>query len=310
MDIQNLTKVFPNGRGIFDVTFSVEKGEVFGFLGPNGAGKSTTIRHLMGFMKPAKGTSAINGLDTWKDAADLQKSVGYLPGEIAFLEGMNGLAFLNVLSGMRGMKDPSRRDQLIERFQLDARTPIRKMSKGMKQKVGIVAAFMHDPDILILDEPTSGLDPLMQRIFIELILEEKQRGKTILLSSHSFQEIERTCDRAGIIKDGRLIAVEDVHDLQTMQRRVFEVTVEGQTDLQTLKHSDLNIEEEDGYRLEIAVQGDYDHFLDVLSGCNVRNLDIHTQSLEEIFMHFYDKEGENDESQTVYDDVKGKSEVH
>lgn len=293
IEIEHLTKRFPNGKGIFDLSFTVKKGEVFGYLGPNGAGKSTTIRHLLGFMKPTDGSCAINGLDCWKDAAKIQRNVGYLPGEIAFLEGMNGLSFLNVLAGMRKMKDTAKRDNLIERFQLDVKTPIRKMSKGMKQKVGIIAAFMHDPDILILDEPTSGLDPLMQRVFIDLIKEEKNRGKTMLMSSHSFQEIERTCDRAGIIKDGRLITVQDVHDLQAIQRRLFEVNVTSEMDVDILKKAGLDIVETDGLKLKIAVQGDYDHFIEMLAQCHVRNLDVHTQNLEELFMHFYVKEGES-----------------
>lgn len=293
IEIDHLTKRFPNGKGIFDLSFAVKQGEVFGYIGPNGAGKSTTIRHLMGFMRPTQGSCTINGHDCWKNAAEIQRDVGYLPGEIAFLEGMNGLTFLNVLAGMRKMKDTGKRDHLIERFQLDAKTPIRKMSKGMKQKVGIIAAFMHDPAILILDEPTSGLDPLMQRVFIDFIIEEKNRGKTILMSSHSFQEIERTCDRAGIIKDGQLIAVEDVHDLQAMQRRLFEVTVEQESDVETLKEAKLEIVDADGLKMKVAVQGDYNHFIEVLSRCNVRNLDIHTQNLEELFMHYYVKEGES-----------------
>ena len=155
ISVQNVTKQFSNGKGLFDITFEVKEGEVFGYLGPNGAGKSTTIRNLMGFIKPTAGKATIFGLDCWEDAAKIQREVGYLPGEISFIEGMNGLEFLNLMQGMRGLKDIKRRDELIERLQFDVKTPIRKMSKGMKQKVGIVAAFMHDPEVLILDEPTS-----------------------------------------------------------------------------------------------------------------------------------------------------------
>lgn len=290
IQINKLTKVFPSGKGIFDLTFEVKEGEVFGYLGPNGAGKSTTIRHLMGFMKPKSGISKINGLDCWKNSAAIQKSVGYLPGEIAFVDGMNGLEFLELLAGMRGMKDSSRRSELIERLQFDVKTPIRKMSKGMKQKVGIVAAFMHDPQILILDEPTSGLDPLMQSLFVELILEEKTKGKTILMSSHMFQEIDRTCDRVGIIKDGRLVAVEDVQELQAKQRKLFDILVDTKKDVEFIQRSGIEILSIDHLRLKVAVQGDYNHFINILSQCKVNHLDVHSQSLEEIFMHFYDKE--------------------
>jgi ABC-2 type transport system ATP-binding protein len=287
--IEGLTKVFRNGRGIFDLSFTVGEGEVFGYLGPNGAGKSTTIRHLMGFLKADRGVAEISGLDCWSQAPLVQAQTGYLPGEIAFPEDMNGLEFLKLLGGMRGMKDTSRRDELIERFQFDVTTPIRKMSKGMKQKVGIVAAFMHNPKVLILDEPTSGLDPLMQRRFLELISEEKAMGKTILMSSHIFQEIERVCDRVGIIKDGRLISVEDMSTLRAKQRKVFSVHVSADTDVQRILASGCNVIRREGLRLDIEVHGDYNRFIRALSECQVTSLDTHTLNLEEIFMHYYDR---------------------
>lgn len=285
-----LTKTFKNGRGIFQLSFAVNQGEVFGFLGPNGAGKSTTIRHLMGFIKPESGNAEINGLDCWSKSADIQSHVGYLPGEIAFPEGMNGYQFLNMLAGMRGMRDNgAKRDLLIERLQFDPRTSIRKMSKGMKQKVGIVAAFMHDPSILILDEPTSGLDPLMQNVFIELVKEVKDAGKTVIMSSHNFEEINRTCDRAGIIKDGRIIAIENVKQLQMMQRKMFVLTLAGKQDIVMLRESSLDIVHEEGFTVKVALQGNYDEFIQTLSKCKVSNMDIHEQKLEDIFMHYYDQ---------------------
>lgn len=290
IQIEQLTKEFSNGKGIFNVTFEVKEGEVFGYLGPNGAGKSTTIRHLMGFMKPEKGSAKINGLDCWKNRSEIHTSTGYLPGEISFLDGMSGLEFLELLAGMRGLKDVNKRNELIDRFQFDVKTPIRKMSKGMKQKVGIVAAFMHDPQILILDEPTSGLDPLMQSLFVELIIEEKNKGKTILMSSHMFQEIDRTCDRVGIIKDGKIVAVEDVLSMQAKQRKVFTILVETKKDVELIKQSGIDILSVDGQRLKVAVQGDYNRFIHILSQCKVNHLDVHSQSLEEIFMHYYEKE--------------------
>jgi ABC-2 type transport system ATP-binding protein len=287
--VHQLTKKFSNGRGIFDLSFEVRKGEVFGYLGPNGAGKSTTIRHLVGFMRPSQGKAEIAGLDCWRDRASIMRKVGYLPGEIAFLEGMNGDEFLKLLEGMRGKSCSVRKNNLIERLQFDIRTPIRKMSKGMKQKVGIVAAFMHDPDILILDEPTSGLDPLMQSTFIDLVLEEKARGKTILMSSHSFTEIDRTCDRAGIIKDGRLITVEDVRDIQSKQRKVFIVTLKSEQDLLAIKNSGLELVHTERLEAQIAVKGNYEDLCQVLSQCGIINMDVRTQDLEQIFMHYYDR---------------------
>ncbi|GGH15077.1 ABC transporter ATP-binding protein [Paenibacillus segetis] len=289
LTVQHLTKTFSNGRGIFDVSFSVEKGEVFGFLGPNGAGKSTTIRHIMGFMKPDKGFVKVNGLDTWTEQGKVQAYTGYLPGEISFIEGMTGKTFLDFIAKMQGIKDLSKRANLIDRLQFDVHTPIRKMSKGMKQKVGIVAAFMHDPEVIILDEPTSGLDPLMQKVFIEIVLEEKSRGKTFLMSSHSFSEIERTCDRAAIIKDGVIIAVKDIHELQSMQRKVFEVTFEDPSDAQSFLNSGLLIESHKGDRVKVAIQGNYNKFVEETAKYKVRNIDIFSQNLEDIFMNYYDR---------------------
>ena len=286
---QGLTKTFKNGKGIKDVSFTVKKGEVFGFLGPNGAGKSTTIRHIMGFMKPDKGFVQVNGLDTWKKQGVVQKHIGYLPGEIAFIEGMTGKEFLDFMAAMHEVKDSAKRNSLIERLQFDIHTPIRKMSKGMKQKVGIVAAFMHDPEVIILDEPTSGLDPLMQKVFIDIVLEEKAKGKTFLMSSHSFAEIERTCDRAAIIKDGIVIAVKNIHELQTMQRKLFEVTFQHKEDAQAFLQSGLSGQLQEGNRVRVAVQGDYNQFLAETSKYNVRNIDVFTQNLEDIFMDYYDR---------------------
>lgn len=291
--VQNVMKQFSNGKGLFDVSFQVKEGEVFGYLGPNGAGKSTTIRNLMGFIQPTSGTATVFGLDCWKEAAKIQRSVGYLPGEISFIEGMNGLEFLQLMQGMRGMKNNGRRDELIERFQFDVKTPIRKMSKGMKQKVGIVAAFMHDPEVLILDEPTSGLDPLMQQLFVDLILEEKQKGKTIFMSSHIFTEIERTCDRVGIIKEGRLLTVENIHDLRAKQRQVIDVTVSSHEELQSLKKTALQIQNVQGNTASIIVQGNYNELLQTLAQHNVIGFQVRTMDLENIFMHYYDAEGEN-----------------
>lgn len=291
LTVHQLTKKFSNGKGIFDVSFAVERGEVFGFLGPNGAGKSTTIRHIMGFMKPDKGYVRVNGLDTWKEQGKVQSYIGYLPGEIAFIEGMTGKTFLDFMAEMQKVKDTSKRDRLIDRLQFDVNTPIRKMSKGMKQKVGIVAAFMHDPEVIILDEPTSGLDPLMQQVFIELVLEEKARGTTFLMSSHSFPEIERTCDRAAIIKDGVIIAVKDIRELQSMQRKLLEVTFEQEDEAKAFANSGLLVDAHEGNRVRVAVQGNYDDFAKETAKYKVRNIDIFTQNLEDIFMHYYDRKG-------------------
>ncbi|MFN2746520.1 ATP-binding cassette domain-containing protein [Bacillus sp. z60-18] len=291
LTVQGLTKQFSNGKGIFDVSFSINKGEVFGFLGPNGAGKSTTIRHIMGFMRPDRGDIKVNGMDMMKNQGEVQRHIGYLPGEIAFIEGMTGKTFLDFMADMQGVKDEAKRNELIERLQFDVHTSIRKMSKGMKQKVGIVAAFMHSPEVIILDEPTSGLDPLMQKVFIDIVLEEKAKGTTFLMSSHSFPEIEKTCDRAAIIKDGVIIAIKDIHELQSMQRKVFEVTFENPADIPAFMDSGLHIESRQDNRVKVAVLGNHDQFIKETAKYQIRHIDVSSQSLEEVFMNYYDRKG-------------------
>ena len=225
IEIKNLTRDYGRGKGVFNVSFRVEEGEVFGFLGPNGAGKTTTIRHLMGFIQNKSGECTIKGMDCWKDSAKIQATLGYIPGEINFFDDMTGTEFLKFVSKYRGLTEFDRQKELLDRFELNPKGKIKKMSKGMKQKIGIITAFMHDPDILILDEPTSGLDPLMQNRFIELIAEEKARGKTILLSSHIFEEVERTCDRIGIIRNGKLVTVDSVETLRERHMHTYTVTL-------------------------------------------------------------------------------------
>ena len=268
IEIEKLTHDYGGGKGIFDISFQVNKGEVFGFLGPNGAGKTTTIRHLMGFIKPQSGNCIIDGMDCWNDSDKIQSGLGYIPGEISFFDDMTGAEFLRFIAAYRKIGEDTRGKELVERFELDPKGKIKKMSKGMKQKIGIVAAFMHDPDILILDEPTSGLDPLMQSRFIDLIGEEKKRGKTILLSSHMFEEVERTCDRVGIIRDGKLVAVDSVEALRERHVRPYTVTLES-------------------IELAKAFAADFGGMHDGLTVTVTSK-----QSLEEIFMHYYG--GESD----------------
>ena len=189
IDIRNLTKDYGNHKGIFDVSFSIKKGEIVGFIGSNGAGKTTTIRHLMGFIHPQQGTARIMNMDCFKQADKIQKQIGYLPGEIAFMDQMNGYEFIRFMAKMKNINDMHYAEELISYLELDPSVKIKKMSKGMKQKIGLIIAFMQDAPILILDEPTSGLDPLMQNKFVDLIRKEKETGKTILMSSHIFEEI-------------------------------------------------------------------------------------------------------------------------
>lgn len=228
IEIKHLTRNYGNNKGVFDLSIKINEGEVFGFLGPNGAGKTTTIRHLMGFIKTNQGKCTIDGYDCWKDADKIQKDVGYVPGEMTFFDEMTGYEYLLFIQKYRGLNELNRKEELIERFELNPSGKIKKMSKGMKQKIGIVAALMHDPKIIILDEPTSGLDPLMQNRFIDLIKEEKAKGKTILLSSHIFEEVERTCDRIGIIKNGRLVALDTTEELRKKHLKTYVVTLDNE----------------------------------------------------------------------------------
>lgn len=290
IEIKNLTQDFSNGKGIFDVSFNVNKGEVFGFLGPNGSGKTTTIRHLMGYMKPQVGQTTINNLDTWKNQSEVRKSLGYLPGEISFLDGLTGESFLNMMVGMQGINNKSRREDLIELFQLDTKLLIRKMSKGTKQKVGIITTFMHDPDIYILDEPTAGLDPLMQKTFIDLVLKEKSRGKTFLISSHSLPEIERTCDRIAIIKEGKIVTIKDIHELHSLQRKSFNITLSKKEDVIALLESELTVEKINDFIVRIDIQNNYDMFFNTLSKYHVKNISADDVSLEHTFMEYYKRE--------------------
>lgn len=226
IEVSNLTKDYGAGRGVFDVSFSVGKGEVFGFLGPNGAGKSTTIRHLMGFSKPQSGKTQIFGKDTFEKYFEILGNVGYIPGEIALPAGLTGWEFIRMMQSLQGKRDEKRLGELLERFELDPSGETKRMSLGVKRKLAVVTAFMHDPEVLILDEPTSGLDPVMQEVFVTFVSEEKQRGKTVLLSSHIFSEVDATCDRIAIIKDGRLVSDFVADDLRHARQKKYRITLE------------------------------------------------------------------------------------
>ena len=295
--IEGLKKDYGSGRGVFGVSFAVERGEVFGFLGPNGAGKTVTMRNLMGFIRPDEGTVSINGLNCFSQRARIQEHLGYLPGEIACMDEMTGAAFLEFMARMKKLRDRTRMEQLIEYFELDPARRIRKMSKGTKQKVGLVCAFMASPDIVLLDEPTSGLDPLMQSRFIDLVLEEKRRGTTILLSSHLFEEVERTCDRVAFIRAGKLAAVERMDDVRKSRKRLFVVTFadEAARDRYAAAHRDtdgcgeagFSVQKQGTTSVETAVSGNLDAFVKDLAANEIVDLTVREQTLEELFMHLY-----------------------
>ena len=288
IEVSRLTKDYGGGKGIFDVNLSVERGEIFGFLGPNGAGKTTTIRNLLGFVKPDAGQVKIDGLDCFTGAARIHQNLGYLAGELAFLDDLSGKQMIQFIAELKGVSDQNRIDELMERFGLNPQGKIKKMSKGMKQKIGIVCAFMNDPDVIILDEPTSGLDPLMQNRFVELILSEKKKGKTILMSSHMFEEIERTCDRAAIIRDGRLVAVEEMEKLKEGRQKVIDITFREADMAEAFAAAFPEAVYQPGSKTVTAKVGkNLDAFIKKASAYTVTDFDVRTQSLEEFFMHFY-----------------------
>ncbi|MHB1315811.1 MAG: ABC transporter ATP-binding protein [Christensenellales bacterium] len=288
IEINGITKDYGNNKGVFDLSYSVNRGEVMGFLGPNGAGKTTTIRQLMGFIRPDKGDCTINGMDCTKSSAQIQKLLGYLPGEIAFMDDMTGIKFIKFIAEMKGLRDLGRAEELMARFELNPAGKIKKMSKGMKQKLGIVCAFMQRPEILILDEPTSGLDPLMQNTFIELILEEKQKGTTVLMSSHMFEEVEKACDRAAIIKEGRIVAVQDINTLKESKRKIYKITFESaQMAKDFAAEPHLTVDSIKNNYVTVSIQGDMMPFIKALGKYTVTSLDVSVQSLEDLFMHFY-----------------------
>jgi len=290
INIEQLTKDYGNNKGIFDLSLTVEEGEVFGFLGPNGAGKTTTMRHLLGFIKAQSGKASILELDCWNEAKAIQQHLGYLPAEIAFPDNMTGTQLIEHTAKMRGIHNTARAGQLVEMFDLDSSVQIKRMSKGMKQKVGIVCAFMHDPQILILDEPTTGLDPLMQSIFVELIHQEKQKGKSILMSSHLFEEIEDTCDRIAMIKQGRLVSVADSQSIKQLDKTTFKIGFRELRDFISIQQESFFIREVHQESLHVIVDVEnvqLNSLLRALSKLDVTDIHEIKSSLEDSFMSFY-----------------------
>lgn len=300
--VDNLTQDYGHGRGVFDVSFVVKKGEVFGFLGPNGAGKSTTIRHIMGFSKPQKGDIYVFDLESFSNYYKILDKVGYLPGEIALPEGLTGWEFIKMMWSLRAVENKDRLEYLLDMFKLDPSGETKKMSLGDKRKLAIVTAFMHDPELLILDEPTSGLDPVMQQTFIDFVKQEKKRGKTILLSSHMFNEVEATCDRVAIIKDGKIVSEFDTSQITHNENKSFEVVLKNKEDFQKLlknlpklRKNTINIKkisvksyDEDKKSIIIAVNDkDINSLVAMLSELKVETFTQVKFTLEDYFMQFY-----------------------
>lgn len=285
IEMSGVIRDYGGGKGIFDLDLSVGEGEVFGFLGPNGAGKTTAIRHMMGFIKAQSGSVSVNGMDAWVKRAEIQRTLGYIPGEMSFFDDMTGSGFFRFIADYRKLRSGSRIKELTERFELNPHVKLRKMSKGMKQKVGIIAAFMHDPAVLILDEPTSGLDPLMQNRFIELIQQEQRRGKTVLMSSHMFEEVGRTCSRVAIIRAGRICATERIGFLESAQLKKYTVTFSSESAAEAFAR-DFDTQTHD-LSVTVVIKNDLSGFISQMAKYPVTNISAPALSLEEVFLQYY-----------------------
>ncbi|MDE5722076.1 MAG: ABC transporter ATP-binding protein [Clostridia bacterium] len=300
INVNHLTKDYGSGRGVFDVSFQVEKGEVFGFLGPNGAGKSTTIRHLMGFSKPQSGQTQIFGKDTFDRYFEILGNVGYIPGEIALPAGLTGWEFIRMMQNLQKRHNEEHLNYLLKIFELNPEGETKRMSLGVKRKLAVVTAFMSDPDVLILDEPTSGLDPVMQETFIEFIRHEKERGKTILLSSHIFSEVDATCDRIAIIKDGKIVSDFIADDLKHASQKNYEIVFTDEANYakfidNSRKSKILKAVGNDPKKKSVIISTD-DKFINqvvaTLSEYSVCNFSHLKETLEDYFMSYY-KEDKN-----------------
>lgn len=286
-----LTKDYAGARGIHDVALTVDEGEIFGFLGPNGAGKTTTIRLLMGLLRPTAGRATIAGLDCWADAPAVKRLVGYLPGEFAFDPALTGAQILTYLANLRGGVDRAHQQQLIERLELDPTRRFRDYSRGNKQKVGLIQAFMGRPSLLILDEPTSGLDPLNQQTFNAIVAEAHRDGATVFLSSHILPEVEHLCARVAVIREGRLIAVARVAVLKERRQHVITITFPAPVTPESFAALPgvQATAAANSHTLHLTVSGDLAPVLRLAADLHVTALTTPEQSLEEVFLRLYEK---------------------
>jgi len=290
---EELTKFYGKQRGVIELTFAVKPGEVFGYLGPNGAGKTTTIRTMLDFLRPTSGRAMVFGLDSRRDSVPIHRRTGYLPGELAFYERMTGAEYLRHLALLRGGVDWGHVVDLAERLDCDLGVHIRSLSHGNKQKVGLIQAFMHRPELLILDEPTTGLDPLVQQEFHRMIEEVRKEGRTVFLSSHVMPEVERLCDRVAIIREGRLVAVEDVGELKAHAVRTLAVHFAEPVAPDVFANlTGVTGVEAQGDVVRITVAGPLDAVIKAAAAFEIVDLESHEPSLEEIFLTFYGS-GEN-----------------
>jgi ABC-2 type transport system ATP-binding protein len=293
INVEHLTRSYGKRRGVIDLTFEVQEGEIFGFLGPNGAGKTTTIRQFMGLLRPTSGTARVFDRDCWSESAAVKAFVGFLPGDLHLYEHMTGQEFLDFFAAFRPGESPQRHHLLAERLDLDLTPHIKQLSKGNRQKLAIVQALMHDAPLLIFDEPSSGLDPLMQINLLELLKEEQANGKTIFLSSHLLPEVERIAHRVAIVRDGRLVAVEEVARLKAMRERQMELSLHEPVPSErfsAIPGVRVLSSEQGGKHLHLAVRGTLGPLLRLLGELPVDDLTFGPPDLESVFLQYYGPE--------------------
>jgi len=295
IEVEKLTKSYGGKRGIAEVSFQVEEGDVFGFLGPNGAGKTTTIRLLMALLHADAGAARIAGLDCWKQSLEIKRLIGYVPGEPALDPNLTGGQILEYFANLRGSVDQAYLKRLVERFELDTSRKFRQYSTGNKRKVVLIQAFMHRPRLLILDEPTSGLDPLNQQEFDHMVKEARDEGRTVFLSSHVLSEVEKTCTRVGIIRDGSLVRIGDVAEVKAIKRYEITITFANPISAETFKTVEGVIEAEalnHGHGVRLAMQGPADAVIKAAARYPVVSLTSYEPSLEDIFLRYYEANGQ------------------
>ena len=285
IETKNLTKYYGKIKGVEDLTFTVKKGEIFGFLGPNGAGKTTTIRTLLGYLHPTKGDAFIFGKNINENIVEIKANVGYIPGDLNLYGHLTGKQFLDYFASLRS-RDMTLLGDLLEIFEVPLERKIKGYSKGMKQKLGIIQAFMDDPKLVIMDEPTSSLDPLLQQKFYEFLNKQKKKGKTMFFSSHVLSEVDKICDRVGIIRDGRLVALEDVESLKRKRGKKIKLKIKEKPE--TFKGpKDMKIK--DGW-IEFIAPDDIDQWIKKFAKYTVLDLEINEFSMEDIFIHYYEED--------------------
>lgn len=301
IEIENLTKDYGRGRGIFGVNLTINQGEMVGFVGTNGSGKTTTIRNILGYVKPTSGSVKVNGLSSWENSSEIAKWVGYVPGEIAFPDLPTGIDFLKCQAEFYGLKDMGYANELIQRLQLDPRANLKRMSKGMKQKTALVAALMNDAPIIILDEPTTGLDPLMRVTFLDIIKREHEKGKTIFMSSHLFEELETTCDRVALIDSGKIVDVADMNEIRNRPVKDFKIEFTNSADYEKFKKKGYEITRLQPEYNQVTIKINVEQtgeLLGALKGYNVKFISELPYTLEKHFKNILferkEKEIKND----------------